>query len=61
MGLEAPRYRLLGDQDYEKIKFPGRDISSLAAKELNKNMKILKKSHKFDVFWLFNVKETSMV
>ena len=41
-------------KDYKKVKFPGRDISALAAKGLNKNMKTLKKSQKFVFFWLFN-------
>ena len=32
---------LLGFQDYKKIKSPGRDNSSLAAKGLNKKRKII--------------------
>ena len=37
---------LLGVKDYKKVKFSGRDISSLAAEELNKNIKMLRKKSK---------------
>ena len=43
MGRGAPRGTHLRIQDHKKVKFLGQDISSLAVKGLNRNMKIVKK------------------
>ena len=45
MGRNTPIGTLLGDQEYKKVKFPGRDNSSLAAKGA-KQKQILKKFQK---------------
>ena len=58
MGRVPPKEPSSRVQDYKKVKFTGRDIWSLAAKGLNKNMKILQKGQKFDVlpgFWTLDL------